>query len=73
MSIAFNFTCSERQVDICIRMTALSQLETIRNEIDDLKAEILNTKEALANAQDAADVDFLRKQLERLHKEKIIL
>ncbi|KAL3131323.1 hypothetical protein ABBQ38_000612 [Trebouxia sp. C0009 RCD-2024] len=54
-------------------MTTPSELETVRKEIHDLKAEILNTKEALAGAHVAADVDFLCKQLERLHTEKIVL
>jgi len=51
-------------------MTSPSQLETVQKEIDDVKAEILETKEALAAAQRDADVLFLRKQLEQLRKEK---
>ena len=51
-------------------MTSASQLETVEKEIDDVKAEILETKDALAAAQHDADVHFLRKQLEQLRKEK---
>jgi len=51
-------------------MTSPSQLGTVQKEIDDVKAEILETKDALAAAQHDADVHFLRKQLEQLRKEK---
>ncbi len=51
-------------------MTSPSQLETVQKEIDDVKAEILETMEALAAAQCDADVHFLRKKEEQLRKEK---
>jgi len=51
-------------------MTSASQLETVEKEIDDVKAEILETKDALAAAQHDADVHFLRKQLEQLRKKE---
>jgi len=54
-------------------MTSPSQLETVQKEIDDVKAEILETKEALAAAQRDADVHFLRKQLEQLREKENIL
>ncbi len=59
--------------DLCIRMTTPSQLELVRKEIEDVKAEIQETKEALAAARRDADVDFLRKQLEQLNKKENIL
>ncbi len=73
MSFAFTFRCSERQVDICIKMTTPSQLETVRKKIDDLEAEILNTKEALAVAQRTTEIEFLRKRLEQLDRKEIVL
>ena len=54
-------------------MTTPSQLQTVRREIADIKAEILETKKALAAAQAPADVAFLRQQLGDLNKEKIVL
>ena len=54
-------------------MRTPSQLETVRKRIDDVEAEILNTREALADAHDAADIDFPRKQLEQLYKKGIVL
>ena len=53
-------------------MTTLSQLETVRREIADIKAVMLTTQNVLAATQNKTDVDFLHKKLERLHKEKII-
>lgn len=73
MFIAFTFRCRERQFDICISMTTPRQLDIVRREIADIKAEMLKTKEALAATQKTRDVDALRKQLEDLRKEKIIL
>lgn len=64
--------CLRLQVesDLCIRMTSLSQLETVQKEIDDVKAEILETKEALATAQHDSDIKFLRQQLHQLRKKE---
>ncbi|DBA77038.1 TPA: hypothetical protein ACH3X1_009626 [Trebouxia sp. C0004] len=53
-------------------MTTLSQLEIVRREIADIKAEMLTTQNVLAATQNKTDVDFLHKKLERLHEEKII-
>ena len=50
-------------------MTAPSQLEIVRREIADIKAEILETKEALAAAQEPADTTFWRKLLEQLNRQ----
>ena len=50
-------------------MTTASQLETVRKEIDVVKEKILKTEKALDAAQQAADVDFLRKQLEQLNRQ----
>ena len=50
-------------------MTTPNQLETDREEIDIVKAEIRDTKEALAAARRDADIDFLRQQLHQLRKE----
>ena len=44
-------------------MTIPSQLETLRGEIDEIKAEILDTKKALAAAQEPADIALLRQRL----------
>lgn len=41
--------------------------------VDKLEAEMLKTNEVLADAQDAADIAFLRKRLERLNKKDIVL
>lgn len=54
-------------------MTTPSQLGTLRGEIDDIKAKILKTEEALAAAEALADISFWRKRLGDLDKEKIIL
>ncbi len=54
-------------------MTTPSQLETVRKEIDNVKAQILETKGALAAARRDADVDILRKQLEQLNQKENIL
>ena len=54
-------------------MTTLSQLEITRREIADIKADMLKTNEVVAATQNTTEVPFLRKRLERLHKEKIIL
>jgi len=51
-------------------MTSPSQLETVQKDIDDVKAEILGTMEALAAAQCDADVHFLRKKGEQLRKKE---
>ena len=58
---------------MCLRMTHPSQLEIVRSEIADIKAEILNTREALAAAQGITDIDFLRKQLEQLNNTRNLL
>ena len=54
-------------------MTTPSQLGALRGKIDELEAEILDTKKALAATQSATDIEFLRQQLGDLNKEKIIL
>ena len=54
-------------------MTTPSQLGTLQTEIDDLKAEILSTKEALAAAQTTPEIEFLRKQLEQLNNTRNLL
>ena len=71
ISFAFVFRCSERHVVIC-KMTTLSQLETLQKEIDRLEAKILKTEEALAATQSTTQIDILQKQLERLHRERIV-
>ena len=58
---------------MCIKLTTPSQLGTLHGKIDELDAEILDTKKALAAAQVPADIAFLRRQLGDLNKEKIIL
>ena len=73
MSIAFKFRCNERQLYICITMKTPSQLEIVRREIADIKAEMLKTNKALAATQNRTDVDFLRKRLEHLDRKEIIL
>ena len=54
-------------------MTTLSQLETVREKIDGLEAEILNTKEALAAAQRTTEIEFLREQLLQLNNKQNLL
>ena len=54
-------------------MTTSSQLGTLQTEIDDLKAEILSIKEALAAAQTTPEMGFLRKQLEQLNNTRNLL
>ena len=54
-------------------MTTPSQLGTLRTEIDDRKAEILSTKEALAASQTTPEIEFLRKQLEQLNTTRNLL
>lgn len=71
LSVAFNFRYSEWQVNICIRMTTPSQLETVRKNRDDLKAGLLYTKEALADAQRSTDIDFWCERLERLDRKNM--
>ena len=41
--------------------------------MDNLETEILNTKDALADAHRAADIAFLRKRLEQLDRKEIAL
>ena len=53
-------------------MTTPSELGTLRTEIDELKAKILKTEEALAAAQ-SPDIEFLRKQLEQLNNTRNLL
>ena len=53
-------------------MTTLSQLETVQKKIDGLDAKMLKIEAALAATPSGSDIHFLRKQLERLHKEKIV-
>ena len=60
-------------MDICIKMTTPSQLGKLRGKKDELEAEILDTKKALAAARAPADTIFLRQQLGDLNKENIIL
>ena len=50
-------------------MTTPSQLGMLRTEIDDLKAEIVSAKEALAATQSATETDFQHKQLEQLNRQ----
>ncbi len=53
-----------------------SQSAAVQKELDDVKAEILETKEALDAAQragDAAEVDYLRKRVESLDKDRNML
>ena len=54
-------------------MTTPNQLETVLQEIDAIKAEIQETKVALAAARDPADVASSRQQLEDLNKKRIFL
>ena len=54
-------------------MKTPSQLEIVRREIADIKAEILKTNKALAATQNTTDVGFLRKRLEHLDRKEIIL
>ena len=60
-------------------MTTPSQLEIVRREIADTKAEILKTKEALAAAQEPAHMAFLRileqlnRQLSSLREQETVL
>ena len=54
-------------------MTTPIQLGTLRGKIDELEAELLDTKKALAAAQAPADIAFLRQQLGDLNKKEIIL
>lgn len=49
------------------------QLGTLRGELDELQAEVLDTKEALAAAKAPADVAFWRQQLRNLNKKQITL
>ena len=72
-SFAYTFRCCERQIDICIKMTTPSQLGTLRGKIDELEAEILDIKKALAAAQTPADIAFLRQRLGDLDKKEIFL
>ena len=72
-SFAYIFRCNDGQADICIKTTTPSQLGALRGKIDEVDAEILDTKKALAATQSATDIEFLRQQLGALNKEKIIL
>ena len=61
-------------------MTTPSQLGTLRGKIDELEAEILDIKKALAAAQTPADIAFLRadiaflrQRLGDLDKKEILL
>ena len=54
-------------------MTTPSQLGTLCGKIDGLEAEILDTKKALASAQEPADIAFLRQRLGDLDKKVILL
>ena len=72
-SFAYTFGCSEGQIDICIKMTTPSQLGTLRGKTDELEAEVLDTKKALAAAQAPADIAFLCQQLGDSNKIQIIL
>ena len=49
-------------------MMTPNQLEIVRREIADMKAKILKTEEALAAAQEPADIAFLR-ILEQLNRQ----
>ncbi len=52
-----------------MRMTSPSQLETVRKEIEDVKANIQEKEKALAAARrerELSDVDFLRERIIRL-------
>ncbi|DBA98660.1 TPA: hypothetical protein ACH3X1_014440 [Trebouxia sp. C0004] len=72
-SFAYTFRCCEGQIDICIKTTTPSQLGTLRRKIDELEAEILDIKKALAAAQAPADIAFLRQRLGDLDKKEILL
>ena len=72
-SFAYNYRCSEGQIDICIKMTTPSQLGTLCGKIDRLEAEILDTEKALSAAREPADIAFLRKQLEQLNNKRNLL
>ena len=50
-------------------MTTPSQLGTVRTEIGDLKAKILQSEEALAATQSTTETDFHHKQLEQLDRQ----
>ena len=68
--------CVQLQVNykhVYIKMTSLSHLGTLRREIDELEAEVLDTKKALTAAQAPADTIFWRQQLGHLNKKEIIL
>ena len=50
-------------------MTTPSQLGILRGKIDALEAKILKTEEALAAAQEPADIAFWRKLLGQLNRQ----
>ena len=54
-------------------MTTPSQLGTLRGKIEGLEAEKLDTKKAVAAAQEPGNIAFLRQQLGDLNKEEIVL
>ena len=54
-------------------MTVPSQLETVSREIAQIKTNIQRTEQALAAAQEPADIAFVRQQLLDLTKEKLLL
>lgn len=67
------FRCSERQVDICVRMTSLNELGKVRREIANVTAEMQRTDKSLAATHSTTEAEFLYKQLEDLRKEKLVL
>ena len=54
-------------------MTIASPLDTVRESVDNLQAEILNTEEALAAAQRTTQIEFLRERLLQLLEKKLLL
>ena len=53
-------------------MTTASQLETLRGKMDDLEADMVDTKKALAAAEGPADTAFWRQRLINLDKKEIL-
>ena len=73
ISFAFTFRCSERQVDICVRMTSLNELGKVRREIANITAELQRTDMSLAATRGTTEAEFLYTKLEHLRKEKLVL